>query len=989
MPTSEHTINDAIAALLRGTRYAWRAANVLQSETTQQLSEGAGLRPDIVIREPFTAPIVIESELQPAQSVEADALERIGKTLHGEQIYSVLALRLPERLRASSGQALRETIAAADDLEFALFTGRKGRAASRMPASGWLTGGLRELSLLIQSAAIPPPLVDETVALFEVGVNRAAEHLDALARVQPGAVAAIAEELHQQDSLQTRRMAMTILVNAFMFHEHLAGGSGDLEHVQTLAKLQQEQDGLYQGDILREWQKILAVNYWPIFDISTRILSAIPAPHSRELLEQLARTASRLVANNLMRSQDLTGTIFQRLIADRKFLAAFYTKPASAALLAALALSEQTLLDDEAWGRGEAVAALRIGDFACGTGTLLAAAYQRISQLHELRGGDAAAIHPQMMARALVGCDILPAAAHLSASTLAGAQPTVRYDESAIFTMPYGIQADGAVKLGSIELLRDLALLEAQNITAKAIEATQLAEVDDIWRFAPHGSFDMVIMNPPFTRDTNHEGARAEVSHPKYASFGAGRAVQKIMAAEAKSLTKGTVTNGHAGEASTFFAIADRKLKQGGMLALVMPVTFLTGSSWEKCRQRLRQAYTHISLFSIAGYDSAPLSFSADTGMGECLIVAQKSEQASQRASFVVLNEAPQSSYFSQRIARQIRSYEQTGTLRRLEDGPSGGSPLRIGEHIIGRALDAPLPAAGSWKLARIADLPLAQSAYQLASRGRVWLPTQVRAAARELPMATVSAVGELGPYHLQVSRKTGSGARRPFELLRLDSLPDGTVPTYPILWAHDAKRERRMSFEADHDGIPYRANASESQDEVDSEVERIFRSASHCHFNRDFRFNSQSTSMQYTERKTIGGSAWTSISLASALHEKVLVLWANSLLGMLMYWWQASKQQRGRGRITKTSLSLLPVLDVSILSSDKLRGGGQLFDELKQLPLKPLHELDQDENRKLLDRRFYGEILGFPAALLDDGGALDILRHKLCREPSIRGSKR
>ena len=39
-------------------------------------------------------------------------------------------------------------------------------------------------------------------------------------------------------------------------------------------------------------------------------------------------------------AHDLTGRIFQRLIADRKYLATFYTLPASAALLARLAVAK-------------------------------------------------------------------------------------------------------------------------------------------------------------------------------------------------------------------------------------------------------------------------------------------------------------------------------------------------------------------------------------------------------------------------------------------------------------------------------------------------------------------------------------------------------------------------------------------------------------------------------------------------------------------------
>ena len=81
---------------------------------------------------------------------------------------------------------------------------------------------------------------------------------------------------------------------------------------------------------------------------------------------------------------------------------------------------------------------VRIADFACGTGTLISTAYQRIGQLHELGGGDAEVLHPAMMATGLIGCDVLPAAAHLTASMLSGAHPTVEYNQSSVLTVAYG-----------------------------------------------------------------------------------------------------------------------------------------------------------------------------------------------------------------------------------------------------------------------------------------------------------------------------------------------------------------------------------------------------------------------------------------------------------------------------------------------------------------------------------------------------------------------
>ena len=985
MALNERTINNAIADLLSQTRYAWRGDDVVVSESTEQFVESKMLQPDILIDEPWVAPVVIETELMPAQTVEADALQRLGKEVVflGAKVNSVIAARLPQRLKESSRQKLKRELRAANDFQFALYSGESAEKYERYPKSGWLAGGLHDLSLLVQSATVPPAFIEKAASLFEMGINQAADHLKQISENFPAAVQTIAEELHQQDSTQTRRMAMAILVNAFIFHEHLARSHGELGKVRTLAELEfGEATGLQIPAILEDWEIILSVNYWPIFDIACRILRAIPNFQNNAFIKQLARTATTLLSNNLMRSHDLTGTVFQKLIADRKFLAAFYTKPASAALLVGLAVNEDTLLNGGDWSNPQSIAALRIADFACGTGTLLSSVYQRVNQLHELHGGNTEEIHPQMMARALVGCDILPAAAHLTANALAGAYPQVQYDESAIFTAPYGVQEDGEVKLGSIDLLRHGEMLQGLEITAKAIEATKGEEVD-IWRYAPHGSFDMVIMNPPFTRPTNHEGRHENVPNPMFAAFGSSAAEQKKMATQTKQLTRGTVAHGNAGQASIFLGLADRKLKDGGILALVMPLTLITGFSWEKCRVHLRKAYDDLIIITISGRDGN-VSFSADTGMSECLVIGRKSGSHQSRATFVVLDESPNITLASQAIVRRVRAMVRNNNVRRLEDPPNGGETIHVGNEIVGQAIDAPIPASGSWKLARISDLSLARTAFQLAENHQVWLPAQTKS--RALPLSTESQVGQIGPNDRDINGTNPDGsARGPFEIR---TLRKGSIPTYSALWAHEADRERTMMFEGDREAIPRKVESETMQSIIYERVGQVFQTASHCHSNRDFQFDAQSTAMQYTERRTIGGRAWISIQLATAELEKALVLWGNSTLGLLMYWWHSSKQQRRRGSIPKSALQTLPILDVTALSPDQLQRAAQIFDETCQLPLKPLHELDIDENRKTLDRRFYGEVLGLPAAILADGGPLDILRKKLCREPSIRGSK-
>ncbi len=986
MATTEHSINDAIAELLRGTRWAWRGEQVVRSETTGLFAESKGLRPDILILEPYTAPVVIETEVLPAQTVEKEALGRLGEKLSGsnETVLSAIALRLPPRFRDAQGDTLRQTILAAEDMEFAQYSGRNPEKYTRHPQTGWLAGGLHELSILAQSATMPSFLVDEAANILEVGVNAAARHLRNMEKQYPTAVQRIAVELNQQDSTQTRRMAMAILVNAFMFHEQLAGGEGDLGEVKSVDLLGDELGQVHRIAVLREWRKILQVNYWPIFDIACRILEHIPRAPGIQIIRQLNRTALNLTNKNLLRSHDLTGTVFQKLIADRKFLAAFYTKPASAALLVGLAINEDSLLNDSDWTNPDAVAGLRIGDFACGTGTLLSTAYQRLSQLHELHGGNTAAIHAEMIENAILGCDILPAAAHLTASMLSGAHPTVQYQGGRIFTLRYRRQEDGTVALGAIDLLRDLALLQGSEITAKASESLGEAE-KEAWRYAPHISFNLVIMNPPFTRPTNHEGRHENVPNPMFAAFGSSAEEQKDMADETKKLTRGTVAHGNAGQASIFFALADRKLAKDGMLALVMPLTLLSGSSWEKCRMRLAESYENLILITIAGSDSKSMSFSADTGMAECLVIGKRNGKRQTRATFIVLEDSPQHPAYSVKIAQHIRKLIKDNAIRRLEDSPSGGTRIVLGSEIVGQAIDAPLPKLGSWKLARIVDFSLAQSAYQLAENCQVWLPAQHSPV--NIPIATVSQIGQIGPIHRDVNGTNPDGSiRGPFEIraLRKDS-----VPSFPALWAHDANRERTMMFEADREGIPRLVTSPELQAIIYEKAMQVFETASHCHSNLDFQFNAQSTSIQFTERKTIGGTAWISIQLPAIEHEKTLVLWGNTLLGLLMFWWHSSKQQAARGRLTKTTLATLPILDVTALSPAQLQRAARIFDETCDLPLKPLHELHIDENRKTLDRRFYGEVLGLPAALLADGGPLDILRNKLSQEPSIRGSKK
>ena len=81
-------------------------------------------------------------------------------------------------------------------------------------------------------------------------------------------------------------------------------------------------------------------------------------------------------------------------------------------------------------------------------------------------------------------------------------------------------------------------------------------------------------------------------------------------------------------------------------------------------------------------------------------------------------------------------------------------------------------------------------------------------------------------------------------------------------------------------------------------------------------------------------------------------------------------------------------MLHVKALSAKQLQTAVKLFDEISAKPLLPLHEIDSDATREELDSRFARDVLGLAAPTFASGWALELLRMKLAREPSIRGHK-
>ena len=923
-----------------------------------------GRRPDILITAQGRSPVVIEARRMPADNLEEDAIARfkLEAAIGGRGLESVIALRYPAGMTALDADT---------PLEYAAFTyNPANELITRFPESGWLRGRAVDLAGFARLMSIPRAEVDAAAAELMRGIGAGAGRLREESQVRPYHTANIARILGMSDVPQTHRMACAIIANAMSFHIRIAGMHPQIPLLHQVCGREVLNP---QGKIIDAWADILRINYWPIFTVAQRILGELHPATAAAIAELLQVAVVAVNARGVDNAHGLTGRVFQNLIADRKYLATFYTRTDSAALLAQLAVAQMDGID---WGDAEAIGQLRIADFACGTGALLSSVYEQIAARHEQAGGDPANLHRNMMEEILYGGDVMPSAVHITGATLADIQPDQGFSQSRLYVFPYGRSPQGQVAIGSLELLTASAAFTSFNMhdPAQRTSSTGAELADQVIADIPHDSFDLVIMNPPFTSNTKHYDAGGGVTNAAFAAFDSSEDEQLRMAERLKLLARNTCYHGHAGQGSVFAALADNKLKPGGVLALVLPFTAINGASWAKFRQLLATNYTNLTIVSIAA-NGDEMSFSSDTGMAECLVIGRKNgingpngepngKPKNPRAKFVSLRHRPANFAEAQELANGILDAAET---RRLEDGPFGGVPIRCGDDSLGEILEAPIGSYETgWGAARIQDAAVAQVAHLLAA-GRLWLPASP--AAIELPIVPLEQVGQRG---LDSQLFISPAHNGPFI-----KEPPRRTGTYPALWNHNARNETRMICEPD----------SSLRVRVGSETKsfELWATASRVHISRGFRFTSQPIGVAFTEMESIGGEAWPNVRFDDQRFDYAMLVWGNSTLGFLSYWWHSSRQQAGRGRTTFKSLGALPVLDFRTLTEAQLATAGDIFEEFRELELQPAYLADADAHRALLDRRVVGDLLGFGEGVYR---GVRRLAAKWCAEPSVHGGK-
>ena len=253
---------------------------------------------------------------------------------------------------------------------------------------------------------------------------------------------------------------------------------------------------------------------------------------------------------------------------------------------------------------------------------------------------------------------------------------------------------------------------------------------------------------------------------------------------------------------------------------------------------------------------------------------------------------------------------------------------------------------------------------------GRLLLPRMSEHVA--VGTTRLNVLGERGTGHRDIN---GADLRGPFDIVQLEQ---GEFPVYPALWSHNAARERQLVVAPDSKGAV--RNGCEERAVVLWE-----RTASRLHFNNDFQINSQPLAACLTAEPAIGGRAWPNFLVERAEWEAPILLWANTTLGLMSFWWQGTRQHQGRSTLTISRLPSLLTIDARMLTDRQLALADEVLWHFRERSFLPANEAYRDEVRQELDSAVLVELMGLDEAVL---GGLRTMREQWCREPSVHGGK-
>lgn len=737
------------------------------------------------------------------------------------------------------------------------------------------------------------------------------------------------------DPVDLHRMADFILLNTLIFHQTLANHNPDVSPL-TSSDIKDN----YRKNLESEWTHIREdIDYGPIVQLGIEVLGAYPVtPQTEELLSELSDLALDILSSGIHLRHDLMGRIYHKLLLKTVggYYGAVYTSMPAAVLLSNLTIKS----DYEAWSFEtlDDVHDMKIIDPACGSGTLLSSSYQAVRDSFIIESESPTTeqlkdLHRILLEDTLYGLDVLDFATHLTLATLAMHNPQGKFLQSNIQTVKNGVDEDDEVWLGSLEFLTSQSKLPVKGWAKGPTD-----DGDSQWASAdlPPGSFDCVIMNPPWTRSA---GPNIQFGYET-------EEVRKKMRDELGRRRKdeGLTGIGNAGIGAHFPFIGTRLLKKEGRMALVLPRSVLNGVSWEKVRDHIYKEYeieyiiTNLDPRGRNGTEG--WAWSENTDLGDVLVIGARTDAPEEKRTTKVVHvySEPDNEVEGLLFAQQIRKASQG-----LENTLSESEWNRIQPHGDTEAVVYRIPS------------PTLRSNWH---RACAWAHPQANKATLEIFQS--EGVSPLGPWI------TGTGIDiSPLKSYGFKQADQET--TYPIVWGHNQSM-RKLALDESH--IGYGDPKSGGEDMFEEYASNLLF-ASRPHINTEALLATRSP------RDVLSTGFWE-MSLKDEFVENLALLWLNSTYGFLTYIPSISTSQGAIYKAKKDHLPKIPVPNPQGFGQDEVE---DLLATVRDAELDPFPDSfatasEGDSVRSNIDDFFHAQIHDLPD--------LSDLYNLLAKEPAV-----
>ncbi len=903
---------------------------------------GSAKRPDILVTGGRMPPVIIECSYDQADA-DKDAIAKLGAVVKESlrEVKTCVAVHVPAKYREM--EAVREHFTQDECIYYAVH--QQGKEKRRWPARGYVPGSVRDMATLVSAAATPKEEIQRVATKVANLVDNSA-HL--LKELPDDIRQQIKDRIARGSEMKGLKTAMVLWLNALLTHQRLSQVS---KHVDANPLDFTAEGPVSHAELYRTWSGIQGVNWHSVFGIATEVLKLAGNANPNatgEALRKLIQAVNEIELTGLGMQINIGAELFPKLLDDRKRVAAYYTQPSTAELLAALTIREQDLTSGE-WADPELFASRRLADMTCGTGTLLRAGYNRVRALHYFHSDveDEHTLHRHAMETGLIGTDISPIAAHLTASSLALIGPGE----------PYGRDQIGWVKVGGpTAAIGSLEYFKASNLGDLFVRVDGVTSGDGKeagrWVSIEDRSLDWALINPPYSTSAG-EGSAFDI---------AGVSESERLACQDRwgEVIKDEQATKQAGMAASFLALAAKKTKLGGRIGFVLPLTAAFGSSWAITRRMIEREFVDVtSVVVAAGQALHQDALSADTGMEEMLLIGTRrrdNDSSGCRIKCVTLSTPPNRPGEAGELGRVIQEVAD------MVDDAGSSRPIMLGDEEVGQVYVYETSGDGlPWSAFGATKPELAVAAEQMA-RG-VLGGTEF-----DSSMLTIGSVLQVGPTHAVI----GNHVNGAFDMFECKDAADA-VGLDRSLWKAKCKEQTRLFVLPTHKGFPIQGK----------DHDKVRATASSLFYARGMRWTSQSLLAATTEREVMGGRAWTSLSHADDRVLKAFALWINSTPGMVVQWTRGSRTQAGRSCIDPKAIKQVPCPRLDLLSDRVLDQAVEDFKYIARFQLKPACQAHCDPPRHEIDSAVV-KMLGLPDDALE---VIADLRLMWCREPSVHGN--